>query len=48
MILEALTVEDDEKLIIPFHTNVLVPWPTLNRSRQEKVLIASGKVSIAD
>ena len=38
MILEALTVEDDEKLMIPLHTNVLVPWPTLNRSRREKVL----------
>ena len=47
MILEILTVDDD-KLEIALHANFLVTWPTLNRSRQKKVLIANGKGSIAN
>ena len=47
-ILETLAVDNDEQLDTALHTNFLVPWPTLNRSHQKKVLIANGKGSIAD
>ena len=48
MILETLAVDNDEQLETALHTNFLVPWPTLNRSHQKKLLIANGKGSIAD
>lgn len=43
-----MTAEDNEKLKIPLHTTFSVPWPTLNRSCQEKVLIANSKIPMAD
>ena len=45
MILDALTVNDDEQLKIALHTKF---WLTLNRSCQKKVLIANDKGSITD